>query len=224
MKNSRVKRAVAHMLLIAFAMISGNATAATVSYDLFGDAKLGPIYGGQKLATVTLTDNAGGGVNFDVETVIAGSLISKFGFNFLANAQPSGFSISSLPSSWGYTVDVWTGGGSGNGGFNGFGKFDVSVKDGGSAGRLSPLIFDVSVGTIGDYIAENNKAGQFFSAHVTNLNLDEWGSCSAADNGVTCTALTGYTGDPMVVPVPAAVWLFGSGLLGLIGIARRKKA
>ena len=26
-----------------------------------------------------------------------------------------------------------------------------------------------------------------------------------------------------VVPVPAAVWLFGSGLLGLIGISRRKK-
>jgi hypothetical protein len=28
--------------------------------------------------------------------------------------------------------------------------------------------------------------------------------------------------DPVVVPVPAAVWLFGSGLLGLIGVARRK--
>jgi hypothetical protein len=28
----------------------------------------------------------------------------------------------------------------------------------------------------------------------------------------------------VVVPVPAAVWLFGSGLLGLVGIARRKKA
>ena len=27
-----------------------------------------------------------------------------------------------------------------------------------------------------------------------------------------------------VVPLPAAVWLFGSGLLGLIGIARRKRA
>ena len=27
-----------------------------------------------------------------------------------------------------------------------------------------------------------------------------------------------------VVPVPAAAWLFGSGLLGLIGVARRKKA
>lgn len=26
------------------------------------------------------------------------------------------------------------------------------------------------------------------------------------------------------VPIPAAVWLFGSGLLGLVGVARRKKA
>ena len=26
------------------------------------------------------------------------------------------------------------------------------------------------------------------------------------------------------IPVPAAVWLFGSGLLGLVGLARRKKA
>jgi hypothetical protein len=31
-------------------------------------------------------------------------------------------------------------------------------------------------------------------------------------------------GSAEAVPVPAAVWLFGSGLLGLIGIARRKKS
>jgi len=30
-------------------------------------------------------------------------------------------------------------------------------------------------------------------------------------------------GRETVVPVPAAVWLFGSGLLGLIGMARRRK-
>ena len=29
---------------------------------------------------------------------------------------------------------------------------------------------------------------------------------------------------PSEVPVPAALWLFGSGLLGLVGMARRKKA
>ena len=28
---------------------------------------------------------------------------------------------------------------------------------------------------------------------------------------------------PIETPVPAAVWLFGSGLLGLIGMARRRK-
>lgn len=35
-----------------------------------------------------------------------------------------------------------------------------------------------------------------------------------------------YGADPMVaaVPVPAAVWLFGSGLIGLVGVARRKAA
>ena len=27
---------------------------------------------------------------------------------------------------------------------------------------------------------------------------------------------------PSAVPVPAAAWLFGSGLLGLVGVARRK--
>jgi len=31
-------------------------------------------------------------------------------------------------------------------------------------------------------------------------------------------------GQVNVVPIPAAIWLFGSGLLGLIGIARRKKS
>ncbi len=38
------------------------------------------------------------------------------------------------------------------------------------------------------------------------------------------SSLTGYSMSiaTAVVPVPAAVWLFGSGLLGLVGIARRK--
>ncbi len=39
--------------------------------------------------------------------------------------------------------------------------------------------------------------------------------------GVSITSMGGYGAS--VVPVPSAVWLFGSGLIGLIGIARRKK-
>ncbi len=37
--------------------------------------------------------------------------------------------------------------------------------------------------------------------------------------GVTANATTSVS----AVPIPAAVWLFGSGLIGLIGLARRKK-
>ena len=35
---------------------------------------------------------------------------------------------------------------------------------------------------------------------------------------------SGDVANASVVPVPAAVWLFGSGLIGLVGFARRKKA
>jgi hypothetical protein len=39
---------------------------------------------------------------------------------------------------------------------------------------------------------------------------------------MTCRAGTGCP-PPPTIPVPAAVWLFGSGLLGLVGVARRRK-
>jgi len=43
--------------------------------------------------------------------------------------------------------------------------------------------------------------------------------------GVSFESETGELfADRAVVPIPPAIWLFGSGLLGLVGIARRKKA
>ena len=39
--------------------------------------------------------------------------------------------------------------------------------------------------------------------------------------GCLTTSVGGQCASP--VPVPAAVWLFGSGLLGLVGVARRRK-
>jgi hypothetical protein len=45
-----------------------------------------------------------------------------------------------------------------------------------------------------------------------------------ATQGGTATSTYSFTGSAPEVPVPAAAWLFGSGLLGLAGAARRRRA
>ena len=46
----------------------------------------------------------------------------------------------------------------------------------------------------------------------------------SGDPSLSYSDRTYATWEESVVPIPAAIWLFGSGLIGLIGIARRKKA
>ncbi len=65
---------------------------------------------------------------------------------------------------------------------------------------------------------------------VSNDGGNTWmGDTSVVNNGANSITIGFADGsvlavDVRVVPVPAAVWLFGSGLIGLVGIARRKKA
>jgi hypothetical protein len=54
---------------------------------------------------------------------------------------------------------------------------------------------------------------------LIDLNTSFYECCG---NGFKDQAFSSGSVSP--VPIPASVWLFGSGLLGLIGIARRKKA
>ncbi len=49
------------------------------------------------------------------------------------------------------------------------------------------------------------------------------GDQSVCSTGGHLRALAVRSGDVAAVPLPAAAWLFGSGLLGLIGVARRKR-
>jgi len=59
-----------------------------------------------------------------------------------------------------------------------------------------------------------------------NINLVDWTSKLLVIRSTESLNLTFGSIDSLVsaVPVPAAVWLFGSGLLGLAGMARRKQA
>jgi hypothetical protein len=79
---------------------------------------------------------------------------------------------------------------------------------------------------------------KFNSAFYNNEGNPNFGTFNvetsdALKGGFTIEDPIAYNGDIIsgsitpsfsVVPIPAAVWLFGSGLLGLLGVARRKKA
>lgn len=57
-----------------------------------------------------------------------------------------------------------------------------------------------------------------FPAKVQFVNMFLSGSNSQVDfNNI------GFTATVSQIPLPAAIWLFGSGVLGLVGVARRKK-
>jgi hypothetical protein len=77
----------------------------------------------------------------------------------------------------------------------------------------------------------NVQSGSYWSGTKVPLAGSAWnfhfntGSTFASSRtGFNLFAWAVHSGNVSAVPVPAAVWLFGSGLLGLVGMARRKKA
>lgn len=91
-------------------------------------------------------------------------------------------------------------------------------------------------GDIGNVLDPGDNMINFYMAEDGELGPgDSWDGflfTNAAVNSQMFVILSGpggslYAsgGQPLsAVPVPAAIWLFGSGLLGLVGIARRKQA
>ena len=86
---------------------------------------------------------------------------------------------------------------------------DASINMG--AGAPAAFTYDNTLKTYSfDYTAVVPSGG--FSGTQYDLHLE--GTFSGDITSVI---------QPSAVPVPAAVWLFGSGLLGLVGVARRRK-
>jgi hypothetical protein len=117
-----------------------------------------------------------------------------------------------------------------------------------TGGFLDPEDANISVGYSGPYQAEgyfynfndngNTNPGYslddilqacLVASYTSTTTGSGYGFIHDLSNGRTVVNLDSKIGtylvrDTTVVPVPAAVWLFGSGLLGLVGIARRKTA
>ena len=79
------------------------------------------------------------------------------------------------------------------------------------SGAVSPNMDVIAVDDWTTFSWTTTLDAGFIDVGLRNTNA---GIYSIAFDDFTITA----------VPVPAAVWLFGSGLIGLIGVARRKKA
>lgn len=203
-------------LPLALAVTQVNA--ATISYYL---DQSNDLLDGVNYAQVTISDSATvvGDIDFSVEVLTSAFSVSpdaNFGMqNFSFNYNTSNVTsiskknISNLtPSIWKISQDANAGGG--------FGMFEFQLSgNGGSRTELlSFSITGVTGDAIGDYAIDstlNPSSGEFFAAHIAGF--DE-------TNGITSAQFAGST----VVPIPAAVWLFGSGLISLVGVARRKKS
>jgi hypothetical protein len=77
------------------------------------------------------------------------------------------------------------------------------------------------------WLAQDYVSGAVMSSSAT-ASSSTFASLGITPGSYVWTWGTGATADSFTlnvgaVPVPAAAWLFGSGLLGLIGVARRKK-
>lgn len=82
---------------------------------------------------------------------------------------------------------------------------------------------DIHVGTgKTDGITSASAAGTWDP--VTGAFTLSWQSLTDSGPKAGFIARIELSGTASPVPLPAAVWLFGSGLLGLIGIARKKAA
>jgi hypothetical protein len=179
---------------------------------------------GTHYLSVMLTENETGGVDFLVQTLdplndIAGRNfgIQKFGFSFL---DESWGEISNLSGGWRIMS---------NKRMSEFGKFDIRLQGKGKS-RTDSLSFTVNGVTLGDL-------DSLFSAHVAGFewcniiegrykrNKHNWcGGRECVTSAFFADSLTELPPpNPSAVPVPAAVWLFGSGLVGLLGLGSRRK-
>jgi len=96
--------------------------------------------------------------------------------------------------------------------------FDLSFTEGFALSQGESLDLFSATTTVGlDFVAFTFSGIETGFMYETMLSEEGGLSLIALNDFVSTTA-------PSVVPVPGAIWLFGSGLIGLIGFARRKKA
>ena len=199
-------------------------------------------------AILTFTDQAsflaslsGTSSTLDFESQTPGSLINS---GDTLGGITFDYSIGPPPVDMMVTNDFLTTSGSNYLGLDDAGNFNLFI-----AGDSFTMTFDTPQNAIGLYLVSGDplyagdaiistSVGSALNSDVVNIDLGDGGLAyyigltsdvafssatlqfDAAAEGAFLYSIDDIT--VSAVPVPAAVWLFGSGLIGLIGLARRK--
>jgi hypothetical protein len=182
---------------------------------------------GGNLKAANITVNSGGTFNFNGGTLSVGQFtgdVANLGGTLAPGSSPGATNITgnySQSPTGTFAVEI---------GGTGPGQFDVLNVSGTATldGALSVSLFDLGSGLFTPHLGD--------SFDILTADLIQGGFSSltlaALDPGLKwdISYLTDAIGTTDVVrlsvaavPIPAAVWLFGTGLLGLLGVAKRRK-
>ena len=77
---------------------------------------------------------------------------------------------------------------------------------------------------VGSFTWDGTDGGAYSIVYTAHVPVGDPSNFGGVQYDLTLNGVVTLAGAPAPIPIPAAVWLFGSGLLGLVGVARRRKA
>ena len=207
---------ISNLSVLVLILTTTQVNSSTISYYLDQSNALAD---GINYAQVTISDSTttDGDIDFSIEVLSSAFTVNgsnfgmqSFSFNYdISLALGASNIVDVEPDSWASSQGKSAGGG--------FGKFEFKLSGNGNS-RTELLNFSIT-GVTGDTINSyamgstlNPAATDFFAAHIAGFDTT---------NGETSAQFAGST---PAVPVPAAAWLFVSGIIGLTGFVRRKQS
>lgn len=164
---------------------------------------------GINYAQVDVDANSAGNLDFTVTALEpSGYRFSDFYFNL--SGDTGTVTLTNLPTGWIADTDQV---------ISAFGEFTDGLRK--SAGGTLQSILTFTADGVNDLSLANlvtNEVGFMFASHL---------QCNTRDN--TCSSVDGATSghiagpDISPVPIPGAIWLFGSALMGFVSMNSRKK-